>query len=379
MADIAYRLTYTSLWEQGISFPLDGLYTLIEKGVWSDEPSAKAWEQAYPEDHYQLWNQGIEGFSSEVLSVSSFPCPWCGTKNIIPLESWHAMFKPTHDQELNCQCGQVLYGNGGLSIRYLCNDLTRIVESLKEALQITPPVLKGRIDTSDTKEQAEEVLGYVYATGVVLRAEYEVHMTRADLEIVKNAKTIDDDNSIAIENTKRVTDFLQGWAYDPTEHGPRTCKLRRAALVQKIFKDAQFRTAYITPWPDFSLDLAREVVRQSKAWAKLLNTELATSVLERSDQNKDISEVSAEPAHEKLAKAHHEYLEFMKTLKGDKQILVPTPDIDVFWRTHQLSPQSYSNWCLSNLSRLINPDDAIEKGDLATLSISTSTQEEDIL
>lgn len=44
--------------------------------------------------------------------------------------------------------------------------------------------------------------------------------------------------------------------------------------------------------------------------------------------------------------------------------LVPTPEIDLFWHTHQLTPQAYARWCDENLGFQVNHDDTLSEDKL---------------
>jgi hypothetical protein len=49
------RINYKSMWEKGLSFPLERLHYLIEMGIWSDRTSGVAWNTEYPNSPYQVW------------------------------------------------------------------------------------------------------------------------------------------------------------------------------------------------------------------------------------------------------------------------------------------------------------------------------------
>ena len=70
-------------WENGIAFPLERLYHLIENGIWSDVESQHLWGNA---GAYQLWESDPTIGTSELrLQDVEMSCPWCSHSQIIPL------------------------------------------------------------------------------------------------------------------------------------------------------------------------------------------------------------------------------------------------------------------------------------------------------
>lgn len=48
------RRDHPDLWDAGISFPVERLHHLLEKGIWTDAASETAWNSEYTESPYQL-------------------------------------------------------------------------------------------------------------------------------------------------------------------------------------------------------------------------------------------------------------------------------------------------------------------------------------
>ena len=59
--------------------------------------------------------------------------------------------------------------------------------------------------------------------------------------------------------------------------------------------------------------------------------------------------------------------------KHPNTMLVPTPDIDLVWHTHQCSPSSYSTYCGQIAGRAINHDDTV-KGNNLKKGFTTTSQ-----
>lgn len=53
MKDI--RKDHPSLWEAGLSFPLERLHQMLEKSIWTDPESKRTWNAEFPDTPYQLW------------------------------------------------------------------------------------------------------------------------------------------------------------------------------------------------------------------------------------------------------------------------------------------------------------------------------------
>jgi hypothetical protein len=64
--------------------------------------------------------------------------------------------------------------------------------------------------------------------------------------------------------------------------------------------------------------------------------------------------------------AQKRYAKFMYLAKTQGSMFVPTPEIDLYWHTHQLSQSNYGPWCQHHIGRYINHDDTIEEGGLST-------------
>jgi Glycine-rich domain-containing protein-like len=66
-----------------------------------------------------------------------------------------------------------------------------------------------------------------------------------------------------------------------------------------------------------------------------------------------------------MALAQQRYAKFMNLIRLQPGTLVPTPEVDLFWHTHQLCASNYNPWCMHYLGKFINHDDTIERQGLS--------------
>src|SRR5947207_9364490 len=87
------RRYLSNLWNKGLAFPVERLYWMISKGVWSDEQSQTIWDSLY-NSPYQLWEADPASGAELRLQDITFSCPWCPKSHtqVAKLES----FTETH-------------------------------------------------------------------------------------------------------------------------------------------------------------------------------------------------------------------------------------------------------------------------------------------
>jgi len=79
-----------------------------------------------------------------------------------------------------------------------------------------------------------------------------------------------------------------------------------------------------------------------------------------------------------LSRAISRYENFLHLFKEyPKSVLVPTPDIDLVWHTHQCSPQAYKTTSIKMAGRFINHDNSLGKSVLNDASKETRCMYED--
>ena len=68
-----------NLWNEKITFPLEGLHYLIANGIWSHAESERVWNNAFPRTPYQLWDTDPTSNPNAVLKLQDMEmvCPWC--------------------------------------------------------------------------------------------------------------------------------------------------------------------------------------------------------------------------------------------------------------------------------------------------------------
>lgn len=134
-------------------------------------------------------------------------------------------------------------------------------------------------------------------------------------------------------------------------------ELRAAHVFQLVDRRnifARLRTAYMgLVWRDLSIDLVAASLRQREFAKKITGEECYG--------------IDSPIALQRALTRYQKFLYLLK-LKYDLEKkkhphIVPTLDIDLFWHTHQLYPQSYRKYCMENLDRLVNHDDTISKRD----------------
>ncbi|KAF0716481.1 Aste57867_2829 [Aphanomyces stellatus] len=61
---------------------------------------------------------------------------------------------------------------------------------------------------------------------------------------------------------------------------------------------------------------------------------------------------------------YHQFMHLIRISRDTLTMLVPTPDIDLVWHTHQCHPRGYFEFCRSTVGDLIDHDDTIQANDL---------------
>jgi predicted RNA-binding Zn-ribbon protein involved in translation (DUF1610 family) len=108
-------------WENGITFPLERLYHLIENGIWSDVESQHLWGNA---GAYQLWESDPTIGNSELrLQDVEMSCPWCSHSQIIPLAQFTAIHIGKSASWKCTSCG-IQFNADTLSAKFFKDDLT---------------------------------------------------------------------------------------------------------------------------------------------------------------------------------------------------------------------------------------------------------------
>jgi len=115
-------------WENGISFPLQRLYTLIVNKIWSDAESEAVWKGAGNSIPYQLWQSDPSDGGVLQLEDIRMSCAWCNAPVEIPLEDFwktHTLKEPVS----RCPSCGVHFNADLLSARYLRQDLLDFIKT----------------------------------------------------------------------------------------------------------------------------------------------------------------------------------------------------------------------------------------------------------
>jgi Glycine-rich domain-containing protein-like len=118
----------------------------------------------------------------------------------------------------------------------------------------------------------------------------------------------------------------------------------------------QHHTPASTTQPRFGLNLSEAVIRQWDFSKKITNIYLQDPL----------------PC-DLLDYGKRRYVKFMNLLRFQRNMIVPTSDIDLFWHTHQLSSHKYQTWCVQQIGRPINHDDTVE-GSYLSNGLETTKQ-----
>jgi hypothetical protein len=111
----------------------------------------------------------------------------------------------------------------------------------------------------------------------------------------------------------------------------------------RLIHMSQHHAPVSTKQHGFGLNLAEAVVRQWDFSKKI------TNVYPQDPVPRDL-----------LHYVNRRYIKFMILMREQRNMIVPTLDIDLFWHTHQLSSHNYDAWCVQHIGRPINHDDTIE-------------------
>jgi Glycine-rich domain-containing protein-like len=117
--------------------------------------------------------------------------------------------------------------------------------------------------------------------------------------------------------------------------------------TNRFYTNKSFQFA---PPPPFSLDLVEAAKRQILFARKITSIyptdPVPIALLEDSQQR---------------------YAKFMNLIRISAVYApVPALDIDLFWHTHQLSSSNYIPWCRHHIGRIVNHDDTVETGNIAS-------------
>ena len=114
------------IWSRGIEFPLERLYTLIEREIWSDAESEHTWT-GIGGTSYQLWESHPSTGAELQLQDVEISCAWCSHTQSIPI----AQFTQTHTTKTAmCECstcGQK-FNADNLSAKYFKDDLSDFIK-----------------------------------------------------------------------------------------------------------------------------------------------------------------------------------------------------------------------------------------------------------
>jgi len=125
-----------NLWNKGLAFPLERLFSLIVGGIWSDPASERLWLGTGKSAPYQLWSSDPAQGGQLELQDPRFTCPWCNRTEEIPLPE----FTRTHTTKsapIKCRsCGRQ-FNADPLSAKYLQVDLLDFLERRRG--WFTPP------------------------------------------------------------------------------------------------------------------------------------------------------------------------------------------------------------------------------------------------
>ena len=94
------------LWQQKIAFPLERLFGLIDRSIWSDTTSEQIWTGAASTGGsagvgYQLWDRNPADGTKLLLQDIEMTCPWCVQTRTIPLSDFTQCHTTKH---AICRC-----------------------------------------------------------------------------------------------------------------------------------------------------------------------------------------------------------------------------------------------------------------------------------
>ena len=342
---------HVNLWNRGLAFPLERLFSLIARGVWSDPASERLWLATGKSAPYQLWSSDPAQGGQLGLQDPRFTCPWCSRTEEIPV----AEFTRTHTTKSSptkCRsCGHQ-FNADTLSAKYLQIDLLDFLKrgngwfTAPAACQLIFRIVKGAV------------------SGVHNATTPEEEVARVDLQIILQTNLIPDDTrSLVGSNTPGVKPHLAMYAASASEarwsdimssFEKTTAQLKGARLLRMLSRGNVFpaiRIAYQgILWPDVSIDLVAATLRQREFLSKITS--------------EDCAGIDAPVALLNATTRYHKFLLLMRRkgqTKVKKPSLVPTLDIDLLWHTHQLNSASYRRWCIEQLGIAVNHDDNVGK------------------
>jgi len=331
-------------WENGIAFPLERLYHLIENGIWSDVESQHLWGNA---GAYQLWESDPTIGTSELrLQDVEMSCPWCSHSQIIPLAQFTAIHIGKSASWKCTSCG-IQFNADTLSAKFFKDDLTDFLKIHHSPWYHSPPTadganfnrtVKGAITgmhDDNAEEDARANLGFALETS--LHRDPHTPATPPHLALYIGSTPIPTWKDI-LTSFKKTTAELKG------------ARLLRALTRGNLFTSMEYAYMGIL-WHDLSIDLVAAALRQREFATKITSAELAS--------------LDTPLALFKATTRYHKFLLLMRRKKEGKRVpLVPTLDIDLCWHTHQLSTGEYRKWCVEHLGLAINHDDTVGKESL---------------
>ena len=110
------------VWNKGIEFPLERLYTLIERRIWSDAESEHIWS-GIGGTAYQLWESHPSTGAELQLQDVEISCAWCTHIQTIPIDQFTEMHI-TKTGMCECKTCNRKYDADNLSAKYFKDDLS---------------------------------------------------------------------------------------------------------------------------------------------------------------------------------------------------------------------------------------------------------------
>jgi hypothetical protein len=110
------------VWNKGIEFPLERLFTLIERGIWSDAESEHIWS-GIGGTAYQLWEDHPSTGAELQLQDIEISCAWCTHIQTIPINQFTEMHIAKTAICVCTSCGRK-YNADNLSAKYFKDDLS---------------------------------------------------------------------------------------------------------------------------------------------------------------------------------------------------------------------------------------------------------------
>ncbi|KAI9324495.1 hypothetical protein DFJ73DRAFT_242910, partial [Zopfochytrium polystomum] len=256
----------------------------------------------------------------------SVTCPWCMKETLVDADVY-VSFR-MKDTGISCQdCGVILTADNVSAKRFL----TDCTLYLTQARPVRGSILDEKTQTVNTTKAMRDLDILLKSTASA--AAINNMLLRANDASTCNWTSIENDMKEVI-GTLRKGRLLKG--------------VRRSTLT-KVLKAYKYNMA------PTSIDLVAAVLRQRPFTLKMVSG--VVDWLERD-------------ALPRATQRYHKFITLMA--REPSKFLVPTLDIDLMWHTHQLFPNKYRSYTLSNVRQVVNHDDGVDDKTLDDSFVTTT-------